>query len=97
VTLQSTLELPSILDRDSTLGEWIEDPRGMEVLSPIYQGITKQMQEIFGSEDNADIGMDPMGFLRDTPLLVFFHFFGSSLSKSPEEIVDELLAKVHGS
>jgi len=33
VTLQSTLELPSILNRDSTMREWVEDPRGIERFS----------------------------------------------------------------
>jgi hypothetical protein len=41
--------------------------------------------------------MDPMGFMRDTPLPVLLHFFGGSFEKSPEEIVAELLAKVHTS
>ena len=97
VTLISTLELPSILNHDSTLGEWTEDPRGMEVLEPLYDDLRKQMLESFGREDHSDIGMDPMGFMRDTPLVVFLHFFGSSITKSPEEMVDEMLAKVHSS
>jgi beta-glucosidase len=36
VTLQSSLELPCILNRDSTLRDWTEDPRGMSVLAPLY-------------------------------------------------------------
>ena len=97
VTLQSTLDLPSILNRDSTLREWTEDPRGMSVLAPIYQQIKDQMLANFGGDENAQIGMDPMGFLLDTPLMGLFHFLGGSMSKSPEEMVDELLAKVHSS
>ena len=95
VTLQSTLELPSILNRDSTLREWTEDQRGMSVLAPLYQQIKDQMQANFGGDEDAQIGMDPMGFLMDTPLMGLFHFLGSSMSKSPEEMVDELLVKVH--
>ena len=97
VSLISTLELPSILNRDSTLGEWIEDPRGMEVLGPLFQQLREQMLDNFGGDDHSDIGMDPMGFMRDTPLPVLLHFFGGSFEKSPEEIVAELLAKVHSS
>ena len=95
VTLQSTLELPSILNRDSTLREWTEDQRGMSVLAPLYQQIKDQMLANFGGDEDAQIGMDPMGFLMDTPLMGLFHFLGSSMSKSPEEMVDGLLAKVH--
>ena len=95
VTLQSTLELPSILNRDSTLREWTADPRGMSVLAPHFQQINDQMLANFGGEENTQIGMDPMGFLMDTPLMGLLYFLGTSLPKSPEEIVDELLAKVY--
>ena len=95
VALQSTLKLPSILNRDSTLREWTEDPRGMSVLAPLFEQMYAQMQANFGG-DGADIGMDPMGFLMDTPLAGLLHFVGSSMPQSPEEMVDEFLAKVHG-
>jgi hypothetical protein len=36
-----------------------------------------------------------MGFLMDTPLMGLFHFLGSSIPGSPEEMVDGFLAKVH--
>jgi hypothetical protein len=39
--------------------------------------------------------MDPMGFLMDTPLMGLLHFLGSSKPTSPEEMVDELLAKLY--
>jgi len=95
VTLHSTLELPSILNRESTLREWTEDPRGMSVLAPLYQQINDQMLANFGGEDSEQIGMDPSGFLMDTPLMGLLHFLGSSMETSPEEMVDELLAKVY--
>jgi beta-glucosidase len=95
VVLKSTLELPSILNRESTLREWLEDPRGQSVLDSLYQEISDQMQANF-SEDNTAIGMDPMGFLMDTPLVDLLHFLGDSMPKSPEETVDQLLAEVYG-
>lgn len=94
VTLQSTLELPSSLDRDSTLREWLEDPRGMMVLTSLYQQMNFQMQAGFGG-GSEEIGMDAIGFLMDTPLPGLLYFLGSSIPASPEEIVDELLAKVN--
>jgi beta-glucosidase len=96
VTLQSTLELPCILNRESTLREWTEDPRGMRVLAPFYQQMSDQLRANFGGKDNEQIGMDPMGFLMDTPFVGTLHFLGSSfMPTSPEEMVDELLAKVY--
>jgi len=95
VTLHSTLELPSILNRESTLREWTEDPRGMSVLASLYQQMNGQMRANFGGNDSEQIGMDPMGFLMDMPLMDLLHFLGSSMPTSPEKMVDELLAKVY--
>jgi beta-glucosidase len=94
VTLHSTLELPCILNRESTLREWAEDPRGMSVLASFYQQVNDQMRANIGGDDAA-IGMDPMGFFMDTPLAGLLHFLGSSLPTSPEEMVDGFLAKVY--
>jgi beta-glucosidase len=95
VTLQSTLELPSILNRESTMREWKEDPRGISVLGPLYQQLIDQMQGNFGGSGSEEIGMDPTGFLMDMPLIDMMHFVGSSTAASPEEKVDELLAEVY--
>ena len=95
VILQSTLDRPSILNRDSTLRQWTEDPRGMRVLGPYYQQWNEQMRANFGGDGPELIGMDPMGFMMDTPLAGFLHFMGGSMPTSPEELVEELLAKVH--
>jgi beta-glucosidase len=91
--LQSTLELPSLLNRDSTLREWLEDSHGNGVLAQLYPQLNDQMQAKFGG--NGQIGMDTMGFFMDMPLNGLMHFLGISLPSSPEETVDELLVKVH--
>jgi beta-glucosidase len=96
VTIESTLELPSILNRDSTLREWLEDPRGKEVLAPIYQQIHDHMMANFGGDGEEFIGMDPTGFLMDNPLMVMLQFIGDAMPASPEETVDDLLGKVYG-
>lgn len=95
VTLHSTLELPSILNRDSTLRDWIDDPGGKLVLAPLLEQLISQMQATFGA-DQGDIGMDPMGFLNDMPLTGLFNFVGSDQYASPEDTVDQLLTKVKG-
>jgi len=97
VTLQSTLELPCLLDRESTLRDWLEDPRGQHVFGPLFQQMNAQMQAIFGGgEGSEDIGMEVLGFLMDMPLLDAFEFQDNTLPASPEEMVAELLAQVHG-
>ncbi len=95
VTLQSTLELPSILSRESTLREWVEDPRGMSVLASLYQQMNDRMRVTFGGIDSEQTGLDPIGFLMDTPLTSLLHFLDCSIPTSPEEMVDQLLAKVY--
>ncbi len=96
VSLQSTLELPSILNRDSTLREWTQDPRGMSVLASLYQQMSEQMSAMFGGSQTGAIGLEVTDFLMDTSLAGFLNFLGNALPTSPEEMVDELLARVHG-
>jgi beta-glucosidase len=92
VTLESTLDLPSILDRDSTLRDWVEDPRGMSVLGPFYEQVKAQMSANFSTDA---IGMDPIGYLMDSPLMSLLYFLGDAMPASPEGLVDGWLAKVH--
>ncbi len=96
VTLQSTLELPSILSRESTVYDWMDDPRGRQIFAPLFQQITAQMQARFGGGEGDATGMDPMGFLMDMPLTELLYFQGSPQTKSPEEMVDGLLSQVYG-
>ncbi len=94
VTLKSTLKLPCLLNRESTLRDWQEDWRGQRVLAPLLQQITTQLQAIFNRDEHMAEAMDPMGFAMDMPLADLLLFFGSAQFTSPEETVDELLAKI---
>jgi beta-glucosidase len=96
VTLQSTLELPSLLDRESTLRDWLEDPRGQHVFGPLFQQIKPQLLATFGGEDSESTGMEVSSFLMDMPLLDAFESQGNTLPASPEEMVAKLLAQIHG-
>jgi beta-glucosidase len=96
VTLQSTLELPCPLNRESTLRDWLEDPRGKLVFGPLAQQMTAQMQAAFGGEGSEGVGMDMSGFLMDMPLLGLLEFQEGMLPSSPDEMVDGLLAQVYG-
>jgi beta-glucosidase len=96
VTLQSTLQLPSILTRESTLRDWMADPRGKEVFEPFFQQILAPMQAAFGGGDETEgAGMDSTGFFMEITLLDLLYFQENLLSKAPEEMVDELLSQVH--
>ena len=51
VTLESTLSLPCILDRESTIREWMADPRGKAVFGPFYAQMEEQSRKMFGGDD----------------------------------------------
>jgi beta-glucosidase len=95
VTLQSTLELPCLLNRESTMRDWIEDPRGKLVFAPLYQQMTALMQLALGGGEGEGAGMETMGFLMGMPLLSVLHYQENALPKSPEDLVDGLLAQVN--
>ena len=97
-TLESTVELPCILNTESTIREWLDDPRGLEVFGPIFQMMQAQMQETFtdAEEGQETVGMDMMGFLLDMPLLAILHFQEEALPMGADEMVEMLLGRVYG-
>lgn len=97
VTLQSTLQLPSLLNRESTVREWLEDPRGRAVFEPFFQQMMVQMRAVMGGgEEEGGIGMDMIGFIMETPLVSVLGFQEATLPAPAEAIVADLLQKVHG-
>jgi len=98
VTLESTLELPCILDRESTMREWLADPRGKAVFAPLYAQMEAGFREMFGGGDDAEstMGISVMDMLGDMPLRSVLSWRRHALPMPPEDIVDGLLAQVHG-
>jgi len=100
VTLQSTLRLPCILDKESTIREWLDDPRGKAVFGPMYPQIESQSRKMFGGGDErygneSAIGMDIMDMMNDMPLVSVLAFQQGTLPMPADEIVDGLLSQVH--
>ena len=98
VTLESSLNLPCLLDVESTIREWLDDPKGKVVFGPMYEKMRQRMKTAFGSDSGAsdDIGMDATGFMMEMPLLSILQFQESALPKPAHEIVNDLLQQVHG-
>jgi beta-glucosidase len=101
VKLDSTLSLPCILDKESTIREWMADPRGKAVFGPFYPQVEAQSRKIFGGGDQrygneSAIGMDIMDMINDMPLVSVLMFQQSALTMPAEEMVDGLLMQVHG-
>jgi beta-glucosidase len=101
VTLESTLSLPCILDKESTIREWMADPRGKAVFGSLYAQIEAEIREMFGggeepSGDESTIGMDFMDGINDMPLVSALMWQQGAWTIPVEEIVDGLLMQVHG-
>jgi beta-glucosidase len=100
VTLESTLELPCILDKESTIREWVADPRGKAIVGPLLAQVETAARKRFGGDNkrygtDGGIGMDVMEMFNDMPLVSVLMFIRRSLSQHPEDLVAELLEQVH--
>ena len=96
VTLESTLSLPCILDRESTIREWMADPRGKAVFGPFYAQMEEQSRKMFGGDGGGGNSMDFMAMMGDMPLVSVLMWQQDALPMHPEDLVDGLLAQVHG-
>jgi len=98
VNLESSLVLPSLLNKESTIAEWMEDPRGKGVIAPIIEqmiarGSQKDIKEIEDTEGGIEMGT--LEFVKDMPLLSVLMFSQKDLPFPPEEIVQAMLDEVH--
>jgi beta-glucosidase len=103
VNLQSTQALPCILNNESTLNEWLADPRGKVVFGPMYSQIEAGARKLFGSQerygdkkegDNLGVG-DIMDMMNDMPLLSVLMWQQKSMPMPVEEMVAGMLRQVH--
>jgi beta-glucosidase len=100
VTLESTLDLPCVLDKESTIREWMADRRGKAVLGPMFAEIETRGRKMFNGEgerygNEGTLGMDVMDMFNDMPLVSVLLFQQNELPQPAEEIVDELLTQAH--
>ena len=97
VTLQSTLQLPCILNRESTIKEWLAYSRSKPAVEAQIKQLMSPMAAAFGGgiDGNDTIGMDTMTFLMDMPLLSVLQFQESAFPRPVEELVDDLLAQAY--
>ncbi len=97
-TLQTTLDLPSILDRELTVRNWLEDPRGQVVFSAAYAEMTAKMGDTFGAglDDREKKAMDMNAFMLEMPLMSILDFQQQFLPMPAEDMVDAFLREVYG-
>lgn len=96
VMLESTLQLPCVLDKQSTIRQWTADPRGNAVIAPLLQKMDAISRQVFGTGGGTEsLGMNIMDMFMDMPLLSALQFQRSALTMPPEDMVDGLLMQVH--
>ena len=89
-TLKSTLELPCLLDQNSTIGEWMADPRGSVVAASILNQIQVQTKKLFGEE--ALIQM-----YSDTPFASVLGFNQNIFPIPADILFDNLMKELYSS
>ena len=97
VTLESTVLLKSLLDKESTVGEWLDDPKGRGVLYPLMTKLLEESQSLFGSgdEDEETTNRNILMMISGMPLLSVLILQQELLDGSADQIVGELLRQVH--
>ena len=95
VTLQSTVELPCNLNRESTIRDWLDYAPAKPVFDPLFQQMKAQMAASFGNDgSDSIIGMDMLGFMLDMPLLGLLEFQEQALPMPADQLVDGMLSQV---
>lgn len=102
VTLDATLALPCLLDMESTIREWVLDPRGVVVISPILNQMVIATAQSFGLGDGDAAlqgldGMDIMAMFGEMPLVSVLLWQQELWPEHPEDLVARLLTQVHQS
>ena len=97
VTLESTVILKSLLDKESTVGEWLDDPRGRVVLNPLMVKLLEASQHLFGSgeEDEETVNRNIMMMVSGMPLVSVLLLQQELLEAPADQIVNALLRQVH--
>ena len=94
VTLQSTQVLPSLLNRESTVRDWMDDPHGQMIMVQTMQEMAERMGQAFGGGDSDSDGMSFLEFMMEMPLVSLLEFQERQLPAPATQIVDGLLAKL---
>jgi beta-glucosidase len=96
VSVTSTAELPCLLNKESTVGDWITDPRGQKLVMPLFSDVVGSMGASENDDDDTDagnLGSDMMRWVRDMPLVSVLMFNQHNLPEHPEDTLARLLER----
>ena len=86
VTLLEGTALPAHLSIESTMGDWLADPQGAELVQPL-------VSLMFSAEEARSIGMNSTSFFHEQPLTSVLRLRRRDMAASPEQVVTDLLAR----
>ncbi|GAB5491204.1 MAG: glycoside hydrolase family 3 C-terminal domain-containing protein [Phototrophicaceae bacterium] len=78
ITLEKGTVIPSILNLQSTLSDWLEDPKGMALIQPMVSGM-------FAEGDSEALGIDMFAFFKSLPLITLLGFMGEG--DTPTDVI----------
>jgi beta-glucosidase len=94
-TLESTQELPTELNMDSTVRDWFNDPRGKIIMDEI---ITQRVNQMKAQNPDFDIDEkmleEELKGAADIPLVRLFKFAENTLPMPAEDLIKSLLARL---
>ena len=91
-SMESTLKLPCMLNMESTMQDWLSDPRGAMVITPMIEEIKSKFSQLFEGENDLEMGSLEMAF--EMPLISILMFQQNALTMPPEDIIEGLLQQV---
>jgi beta-glucosidase len=98
VSLQSTLNLLSLLTPESTIREWLEDTRGRPVFEATFKDSMKQlkMDPNAYARTGEERGSYAMDGIMDMPIRSVIHFREKDLPMPADALIDAMLQQVRG-
>lgn len=92
IQLKRENPLPCILTSQSTIKEWMDDPRGKGAVEPILVDIVGKMGA--HATDDSVMGISMMQFFQDFPASRLFEFLEGMFPKSAEEMTQEIMSQI---
>lgn len=95
VTLENCHLRPSLLNEESTVREWLADPRGADIFAEFFAALQGEaLANMGGDEEGQGMGMNMLDLLMDMRVLSALHFVEDGLPDTPENVIASLLARV---
>jgi len=86
-----------LIDKESTIREWLADPRSSGIIRPVFEQIIARDNDVFDEEEHGGTGVDVMEMIGDMPPVSILGFQQNKWSKPADEIVDDMLKQLHDS